>query len=167
MLDNTTEALHEKAKHKLDFSPRVHRYFDVIFPVEKQSALLLIWIEREKKERWSTPNHPHDSPASLTKTTHIHITKFLFLSINLTHSPREAKSEFVGLSAQEGIIEVRKRGCYVLGFWIHWKNVNSLQLGDLLTWPLLLSSPIIVFSYRVSCGDTCQNTALLHITACP
>lgn len=86
--------------------------------------------KREKKR-----DHPHDSPASLTKTTHIHITKFLFLSVNPAHSPREAKSEFVGtnLCGQEGIVAVRKRGCYVLGFQIHRKNINSLQQGDLLT----------------------------------
>lgn len=90
--------------------------------------------KREKK-RWITPNHSHDSPASLTKTTHIHITKFLFLSVNPAHSPKEAKSEFVGtnLSGQEGIVAVRKQGCYVLGFQIHRKNINSLQQGDLLT----------------------------------
>lgn len=52
------------------------------------------------------------------------ITKFLFLSENPAHSSREAQPEFVGanLSGQEGIVAVRKQGCYALGFQINWKD---------------------------------------------
>lgn len=103
-----------KAKHKLNKIFKVERcsllsaseyqsssinqeFTDILCDLSCGKAKNSVYeYEAEKREEHITPNHPHDSPVSLTTTTHLHITTFLFLFVNLAHSLRETQPENVG-----------------------------------------------------------------------
>lgn len=101
------------------------------------------------------------------------ITKFLFLSENPAHSSREAQPEFVGanLSGQEGIVAVRKQGCYALGFQINWKDqpqqLKTLTHSDKETYLLDHYFYLLLLLYFLTASLVVTPVKILHSSTSP